>query len=325
MAVEEVEREAPPEELSVVDAPAVLRIVWADPQHMAEHLAVWSLARFGPRAERALHAARQKHPDADQAELEQVLTDRQARAAMVEGAFVGGPFIILVPVAFCAALLAQAQLVYALAAASGRDPEDAQRAADLLVILGAYPSAETAGVAIADLPRDSASRKGGRLPRGSRWSMIVRMAYLLGVLGATDERSKLRATLGWIGISVLFLVGIVLPLVWVPYMAYSMRRSMFRVGRKAQEYYSTSVAGEAGVTVRGRAVVRVGATAALARTVGLVVLPVIAGIAALLAGLSFGNGKWIDSFLLLLGLSLLITLGWLGYRRRRARRALRHT
>src|SRR5262249_20860922 len=77
MTVEQVEREAPSEELSVVDAPAVLRILW-DPQHMAEHLAVWSLARFGPRAGRVVEAARQKNLEADRAELVQLLTGRQA-------------------------------------------------------------------------------------------------------------------------------------------------------------------------------------------------------------------------------------------------------
>jgi hypothetical protein len=40
------------------------------------------------------------------------------------------------PVAFCAAVLAKAQMVYELAAVSGRDPRDAMRAADLLVLLG---------------------------------------------------------------------------------------------------------------------------------------------------------------------------------------------
>jgi hypothetical protein len=314
--------DVPDADAAVLDAPALLRILWADPQHMAEHLAVWSLARFGPRASRALEKARREHPDADRPELERLVTVRQSRIAMTEGAFVGGPFIVLVPIAFCAALLAQAQLVYSLAGASGRDPEDAQRAADLLAILGAYPSAEEGAAAITALPRDSASREGKRLPRGSRWAMIVRMAYLLGVIGATDERSKLRGALGWFGVGVLFVVGLVLPLVWVPYMAYAMRKATLRVGRKAQAYYSTSVAGEAGVTVRGRAV-QIGGTVALARTLLLFVVPIVVGVAALLSGLSFGNGKWIDSLLLLIAVSLLLTLGWVGYRSWRARRASR--
>jgi hypothetical protein len=38
---------------------------------------------------------------------------------MTEGAFVGGPFIVLLPVAFGAALLAQAQMALELAVLAG--------------------------------------------------------------------------------------------------------------------------------------------------------------------------------------------------------------
>jgi len=33
--------------VAVYEAPAVLRLLWADPQYMPEHLALWSLKRFG--------------------------------------------------------------------------------------------------------------------------------------------------------------------------------------------------------------------------------------------------------------------------------------
>ena len=115
----------------------MLRIVWTDPQHMPEHIARWSLAQFGPRAEAAVEKLRRQHPDAGSDELERRVIDRQTKVAMTEGAFVGGPFIILMAVGFCAALLAQAQMVFELAAVSGRDPKDQMRVADLLVLLGA--------------------------------------------------------------------------------------------------------------------------------------------------------------------------------------------
>ena len=42
------------QEDAVFEAPAVLRMLWADPQYMPEHLALWSLKRFGPRASAAV-------------------------------------------------------------------------------------------------------------------------------------------------------------------------------------------------------------------------------------------------------------------------------
>jgi hypothetical protein len=56
---------------------------------------------------------------------------------MTEGAFVGGPFIVLLPIAFCAVLLAQAQMAFELAAINGYSRNDRMRAADLLVVQGA--------------------------------------------------------------------------------------------------------------------------------------------------------------------------------------------
>src|SRR5580765_4522515 len=131
----------------VFPAPAVLRILWADPKNMPEHLVVWSLARFGPRAGAAVEKLREHDPGAGREDLEQLVIARQARVAMTEGAFVGGPFIALLPVAFCAALLAQAQMVYELAAVAGHRPDDQMRAAELLVLLGAHPSTDAAAAA----------------------------------------------------------------------------------------------------------------------------------------------------------------------------------
>jgi hypothetical protein len=318
--VEDDPSEAPSD--IIFEAPAVLRIVWADPQHMPEHIAIWSLAHFGPRADSAVAKLRSQHPDADRDELERRVIDRQTKVAMTEGAFVGGPFVVLMAVGFCAALLAQAQMVFELAAVTGRDAKDERRVADLLVLLGAHPTTEAANAALAAMTRDP-KQHGKKLPRGTRWSMIMRMMYLVGVLATGDDRSRLRATLGWIGVSILFVVGIFLPLVWVPYMVYASRKATLRLGRRAREYYSGSEAGDAGVVVRSRQTLQIGGTVALARTLLLAIVPIVIAVIALLTGLSFGDGKWIDSGLLLLGLSALGTLGWLGYRwwRRRGLRA----
>lgn len=103
-------------------APALLRVLWADPKNMAEHIAIWSLKYFGPRAGSAVERLRASHANASQEELERLAIEHQTRVCMTEGAFVGGPFIVLIPVAFCAALLAQAQMAFELAArwASGQ-------------------------------------------------------------------------------------------------------------------------------------------------------------------------------------------------------------
>ena len=308
---------------TVYEAPAVLRMLWADPQNMPEHIALWSLKRFGPRALSSVERIREARPGVGAGELEAAVIEHQTRVSMIEGAFVGGPFMLLIPVAFCAALLAQAQMALELAALAGYAPDDEMRAADLLVIQGAYPSTEEASAALGRVTRDPSSRQGGRLPRGSRISMVKRMAYMLGVLGSSDEKTSwLRSALGWVMVGVVFLVGLVLPLVWVPYMAWSFRKSSLLMGARASTFYAERRSAETGVAVRKAAAVRVGMAAGFARMLVLLALPVLVGLIALLTGADIGTGKWSSALILLVVVSALATLAWFGYgylRRRRLR------
>ena len=146
------------------------------------------------------------------------------------------------------------------------------------------------------------------------------MAYLLQVLAPPVERSRLRATAGWIGVGILVLVGLVLPLVWVPYMAYSMRRSTLRLATRARAYYSASGPADDGVVVTHRGRVQTGGVVALARVVLLAVFPLLVAVIGLLTGFSFAGGNWLTAFVLLLAVSALATLGWLAYRRWRGTR-----
>ena len=303
------------DEEAVFEAPAVLRLLWADPQYMPEHLALWSLKRFGPRASSAVEKLRASHPDADAAELERLVIERQTRISMTEGAFVGGPFIVLIPVAFCGALLVQAQMALELAALAGHAPDDEMRAADLLVLQGAYASTADAGAALAKVTRDPKAREGKRLPRGTRMSMIKRMAFMLGVMGSSDEKpSRLRSTLQMALVGAVFLVGLALPLVWVPYMGWAFRKSSLRMGARATEFYAEGRSGEAGVTVRKAQTVRIGMSAGLVRMLALILVPVVVAVIALLTGADIGSGQLASAGILLIAISMLATLAWFGYR-----------
>jgi len=310
------------EEPAVYAAPAVLRLLWADPQYMPEHLALWSLKHFGPRASKSVEKLRSAHPEAGPGELEATVIAHQTRVTMTEGAFVGGPFIILIPLAFCAGLLAQAQMALEIAALAGYAPDDEMRAADLLVIQGAYPSTAEAQAALLRVTRDPKAREGKRLPRGSRISMVKRMAFTLGMLGAPDEEkpSRLRSALQMLLVGVVFLVGLLLPLVWVPYMAWAFRKSGLRMGARASAYYSERRSREAGVIVSKAPAVRIAMSAGLLRAGLLIALPILVAVIALLTGADIGTGKWLSAGIFLIVVSGLLTLAWVGYRRWRRRR-----
>jgi hypothetical protein len=119
----------------------------------------------------------------------------------------------------------------------------------------------------------------------------------------------------------VFLVGLVLPLVWVPYMAYAFRKSGLRMGAHASAYYAERRSQEAGVTVTRAPTVRIAMSAGLLRLALLIALPVVIAVIALLTGADIGSGKWLSAGIFLIVVSALVTLGWYGYRWWRRRRA----
>jgi hypothetical protein len=69
--------------------------------------------------------------------------------------------------------------------------------------------------------------------------MVKRMAFMLGLLGSNDEKpSRLRSALQMVLVGAVFLVGLVLPLVWVPYMALAFRKSGHQMGARAGAFYA---------------------------------------------------------------------------------------
>ena len=194
-------------------------------------------------------------------------------------------------------------------------------AADL-VIQGAYASTTEASAALARLTRDAKRRAGKRLPRGTRIGMVKHMAFMLGLIGSSEEKpSRLRSALQMGLVGAVFLVGLAVPLVWVPYMAYAFRKSGLHMGGRASAFYAERRSEDAGVRVTKSPTVRIAMSAGVLRMLALIALPIVTAVIALLAGADIGGGEWVSAATFLIALSWPATLAWLGYRwwaRRRA-------
>jgi hypothetical protein len=310
----------------VFEAPALLPIIWADPEHLPEQLALFALKHFGHRAASGVEKLRLLSPDASGDELTDATIGRGVRITVAEGAVMGGPIVILVPVAFVAAALAQAQMVFEIAALGGRNPTDHMRAADLLVIQAAYRSTEDAAQALTRVKTDRHDHEGKRLPRGTRLDMIRRMAFLLGLVEPpTGEKpSRARQALTWVGLVMFVAVALVLPLLWIPALAAMFLKSTRRLGTRASLFYRDVAGGDTGIEVRAAegAHVRPVRLVFFVRTLLVALLPLLAAVALLLAGLRFIGDNWSSAAVVLIAVSALSTLAWLGYRswRRRTRR-----
>lgn len=223
---------------------SLLASVVTDPGHLPELLADFAVRRIGPAVPEAIAWLRQNHPNATEAELRARVVARGRRTVVSEGSFVGGPFLVLVPVAFCAALLRQARTVLELAALDGRDPTASARAGELLVLQGVYQDTRQAQDALT-----RTGRSAGAPARWRRWAALwdvtLRMTHLLGVLTPGEEsqgagRRVPRVAVQawrWLLLGVVFLVGLVAPLVWLPYLAVAYQRADARLADRVLAYY----------------------------------------------------------------------------------------
>ncbi|MFI9587368.1 hypothetical protein ACIHCQ_37380 [Streptomyces sp. NPDC052236] len=228
---------------------SLLASIVTDPGHLPELLADFAVRRIGPAVPEAIASLRRNHPNATEAELRAQVVARGRRTVVSEGSLVGGPFLVLIPVAFCAALLHQARTVLELAALDGRDPTASARAGELLVLQGVYKDTWQAQHALA-----RTGRAGGAPARWKRWvalwDVTLRMAHLLGVLTPPDEsqaagrrvRQVAAQAWRWLLLGVVFLVGLVAPLVWLPYMAVTYQRADARLADRVLAYYFADTA-----------------------------------------------------------------------------------
>ncbi|MFI0923618.1 hypothetical protein ACH4TP_06745 [Streptomyces sp. NPDC021012] len=287
----------------------------AEPGRLPETLASFALRHLGPGAGPAVERLRAAHPEADAAALRSLVVGRGRRRVVAEGAFVGGPFLLFIPVAFCGALLSQARTVLELAASEGRDPTDPERAAELLVLQGVYGDTVTALAALEAHAAEPRARD-GRGRTAVLWDLVMRMARLLGLLTPSDEGPGRLARFGqWVLLACVFLLGQVAPLVWLPYMAVSYNRATNQLMDRATVFYVGSR------DLRPPRRVRVDPTMAMAglRALGSLLLPLIGLLFVVGTDTRLAGEQWPVAAIVVVA-GCLLTGGWWLWRRHRRRR-----
>ncbi|MGW6142949.1 hypothetical protein [Streptomyces sp. NPDC055140] len=276
------------------------------------------MRRFGPTAARSVARIKKDHPDMDATGLRALVIARGWRATVSEGAFVGGPFLIFVPVAFCAALLRQARTVLELAALKGGDPTVDDRAAELLVLQGVHENVDQARDALAACHRKQAAGERSALRRPAvLWYLTLRMARVLGLLTTSEHTGwshRLVQAGRWVLLGLVFVVGFVAPLIWLPYMAMSYHQATTRLTDRATAFYFTDSA----PVSRRRSHLDPSLIAGAARTLLSLLLPVVLVAATLLTGARIADSNWPVVGIVLFIASVAVGAVW--HLRRRGRR-----
>jgi len=284
---------------------------------MPERMAVFAVEFLGPPAAewtaQRLSGRPEHEEDTDQ--LGNQVVRRGVRTSVVEGSFLGGPFMALLPIAFCGALLAQLRMVLELAALSGRDPRDETVVADLLVIQGVYPTVAQAEQAL----REARPAAEGGEAKASWWSTVRRQAYLIGLVTPQDRpRGKMHRAAVWTGTIALVLIGFVVPFVWVPVCAEMYRRATNELAGVAARHFAqhggTGVL-PAGGPARQRATLRPGFLLVAVRVLLACLVPIVIVVVVWAADLRIGGGHWGAALLAFFAVAAIAALAW--YLRRR--------
>jgi hypothetical protein len=124
---------------------ALVRLVHRDPEHVAERLTLYSVARLGGPSGDWARSITETRPDTPAARVGEDLRLQTAQIARIDGAISGTPFFIALVPGYITYLWQEMRMTLRIAALHGRDPTDLRTAGEMLALRGVHPSVENAG------------------------------------------------------------------------------------------------------------------------------------------------------------------------------------
>ena len=220
------------------------RIVYRDPEHVAERLTLYSADRLGEPSREWAQSVRRSEPDTPPAKIAEELRTQSAHVARIDGAVSGTPFFVALVPGYLTYLFQEMRMTLRTAALYGRDPRDLRTSAQMLALRGVHPDVETAEAALRTV-RDKGLPE--RPERRRSWRTWVHSVYLLLIFGGfmspsvakedTGTRGKVRAVFGVaIGVG-MWVTTWVLPLTFMIMMAWGCETHARQLGRRTLLYY----------------------------------------------------------------------------------------
>ena len=225
------------------------RVVYRDPEHVAERLTLYTAGRLGEPSREWARSVRSARPDTHVAEIAEELRTHSAHVARIDGAISGTPFFIALVPGYLTYLQQEMRMTLRTAALYGRDPRSLRTSAEMLALRGVHPDVEAAEAALV-LVRDK--RVPDRPDHRRSWRTWVHSIYLLLIVGgfmspsvAKEDKGmlgKLRAAFGVaLGLGIWVMTW-VLPLTFMIAMAWGCETHARQLGRRTLLYYDGEAA-----------------------------------------------------------------------------------
>jgi hypothetical protein len=222
----------------------LVRVVYRDPEHVAERLTLYAADRYGDASREWAKSARSARLDTPRAVIAEELRTHSAQVARIDGAISGTPFFIALVPGYLTYLLQETRMTLRTAALYDRDPRSLQTAAEGLALRGVHPSIESAEAALTTVKDQKMPDRPAQRRSLRTW---VHSVYLLLVFGgfmspssakpkggARDRARKAFSVLVGIGI---WVTTWVLPVTFMIVMAWGCETHTRQLGRRALVFY----------------------------------------------------------------------------------------
>jgi hypothetical protein len=223
---------------------ALARIVYRDPEHLAERLTLYGAQRLGQPSLDWAHRVCEARPDVARAVIAEDLRTQSAQVARIDGAIMGTPFLIALVPGYLGYLWQEGRMVMRTAALYGRDPRELDTSASVLALRGVHPTVDAAREALLEvrdipLPEKPATRRSLRTWVRSIYVLLIFGGFLSAPSDARDESAHpwLKAFFGFVVGAIIWVITWVLPLTFMIAMAWGCETHTRQLGRRALIFY----------------------------------------------------------------------------------------
>jgi hypothetical protein len=238
-----------------------IRIVYRDPEHVAERLTLYAVARL---ANASIEWAESVHLAGDEtppAEIVEELRIQTAQIARIDGAISGTPFLIALVPGYLTYLYQEMRMTLRTAALYGRDPREVRTASEMLALRGVHPDVEHAEAALmtvrnTPMPDRPTRRRSLRTWVDSGYRLLVFGGFMSPSTAEPPKRrmlDRVRAFLSLLLGVAIWVMTWVLPFTFMIMMAWGCETHARQLGRRALVFYGGEAASvEAAIAIAAR-------------------------------------------------------------------------
>jgi hypothetical protein len=213
---------------------------YRDPEHVAERFALHSTRRLAEPSREWAQMVRHERPDVPRAVIAEEQRTKSARAAAIDGAVAGSPFLIALVPGYIAYLRQEARMLLRTAALYDRDPRTPEVTAQILALRGVHTTNDAARSALlevqaATLPEKPTKRRPLRTWVRAGYVLLILGGFLSGSTGENKQAShpRLKTAVACLVAFTIWVITWVLPVTFMLAMAWGCDTNARALGRRA--------------------------------------------------------------------------------------------